>query len=177
MKKIIFIISILFAIEIQAASLWLVNPSIDSLGTQSFKIYQSLSSEKFVEKYKLIKIDINKLQDGQEFQLDLFDNRTYTAIRNKFVERGEISFGWFGELKELEDSQVVLSVVDGELAGQIISSEGSYKISYVGDENYLLYKINSSGYLPEGHPMTKPKMSGESQKKKVKKKPMTDGIK
>jgi len=86
------------------------------------------------------------------FSLNLFNDVTYVAdlIRSEKTANGLI---WIGRLRGVEMSQVVLSLTNGILSGNITMPSARYHIRYAGGGAYEVQEIDTSKY-PLDHPET-----------------------
>jgi len=94
--------------------------------------------------------------------LNLFNDVTYVAdfIRSEKTENGMI---WIGKLRGVDLSQVVLSVTNGILAGNITMPSARYHIRYAGGGTYEVQAIDTSKF-PKDHqdtPLIPPYIPGD----------------
>jgi len=68
--------------------------------------------------------------------MELFDGRTIVIDLQKVVERGENNYTWFGKVRGVPGGEVILTMVDGYLTGQIhVSDKNAQKIGVYGVES------------------------------------------
>ncbi|MBN1810261.1 MAG: hypothetical protein JXA14_00335, partial [Anaerolineae bacterium] len=85
--------------------------------------------------------------------LNFFADAVYTAV----LDRVEISalgaFSWIGNLEGVELSQVILTVKDGVMVGNVVGPGLFYQVRYVGDGVHAIREVDQAAFPPEAEPI------------------------
>jgi len=85
--------------------------------------------------------------------LNVFPDIEFSATRERLEFRSEKNYTWFGTLDGIELGHVVLTVVDGDLAGNISFPGGFYEVRPIGSGNFAVYEIDQSAFPDEAPPI------------------------
>ena len=85
--------------------------------------------------------------------LNLFEDAFFVARTNRVERRSETRFSWFGHIEGEENSQVILVVEDGILAGNITLYGHIYHVRFIGDGVHAVQEIDQSGFPDEAPPI------------------------
>jgi len=137
--------------------------------TEDVKVQQS----PFIVRSRLVNIDFEllyKLQENltvepdEEHQLilNVFEGLEYTLIIQKIERNRSGSYSWYGQLRDIPMSQVVLVINENKVYGNISKTNFSYQIRHISDETHAIYKIDPTKFPPTSEPIIpnmKPKSS------------------
>ncbi|MBW3021336.1 zinc-dependent metalloprotease, partial [Candidatus Woesearchaeota archaeon] len=99
------------------------------------------------------------LSDGAEsLVLNLFNSISFTAIKDRFEVRSTNQYTWFGRIEGMKHSQVILTVENGSMAGNITFPYGTYEVRNVGNGVHAIYEINQEAFPEEAPPALAPIM-------------------
>ena len=88
--------------------------------------------------------------------LNLFDDVSFTAIKDRIEVRSEGRYTWYGHIDGIKHSQVILAVEDGSMAGDISVSGDLYEIRPIGEGIHAIYEIDQSAFPPDAEPIPVP---------------------
>lgn len=86
-------------------------------------------------------------RDGIE--LHLFPDVVVQAEKSYVELRGDESYSWFGRVQGDPESNVILSVVDGKLAGMVMQDGKMFRINTLASGNYEITEVDQSSFPPE----------------------------
>lgn len=97
--------------------------------------------------------------------LNLFDDATYTAIRERVERRDPGRYTWFGSVESVADSQVILVIENGHVAGNIRVAGKLYQIRDFGTEQPApaVIELDQSAFPDEMDPVVPQDMLNESR--------------
>ena len=118
----------------------------------------------FIVRSRLVNVDftlLSKLQENlmeepdEEHQLvlNVFENLEYTLIIQKIERNRSGSFSWYGQLKDIPRSQVVLVINEEKVFGNISKANFSYQIRHISEESHAIYEIDPSKFPPTSEPI------------------------
>jgi hypothetical protein len=81
--------------------------------------------------------------------LNLFEDVTFTAVRDRLEMNASGSFSWVGHLNGIAYSEVILTVKDGILIGNVALPQALYQIRYVRDGVHEIAHINQAAFPPD----------------------------
>lgn len=81
--------------------------------------------------------------------LNLFNDVTVTAVRDRLELNPSGSFSWIGHLNDIPYSEVILVVSDGILGGNIALPQALYQVRYVKDAVHEIVQINPAAFPPD----------------------------
>jgi hypothetical protein len=89
--------------------------------------------------------------------LNLFDDAVYTAILSRIETSQTGSLSWIGYISGMDNSQVILVVLNQNMSGTIALPKAVYRVRFAGEGEHVIEQINQAG-LPkqEEPPMTTP---------------------
>ena len=94
---------------------------------------------------------------AKELAVTLFDGEMATIEHQQVDQRGPQSYTWYGQVKGYPESQVVLTVVDGQIDGSIMMFDSAarsgafYQIRSAADGSQSLRLIDQNAFPPD-HP-------------------------
>ena len=88
--------------------------------------------------------------------LNLFNDVSFTAMNNRIEVRAENRYTWYGHIKGMAHSQVILVVEDGSMAGDIRVSGDLYEIRPIGEGIHAIYEIDQSAFPQDAEPIPVP---------------------
>ncbi len=130
------------------------------LSEKAVKALRRHDEDKSLRRYKITKVNTKLLEDTSTrvapLSLELFDGKTITIDKMKMDNRAGDNYTWYGKIREFEKGEAVLTVVNGQLAGQVTlvdevtHTSGTYTIESVDGELYTLQEHDYSN-IPD-HP-------------------------
>lgn len=136
---------------------------------------QDIEAQKspFIVRSRLVSVDFELLSNLQEnlatepdkehqLLLNVFEGLEYTLILQKIERNRSGSYSWYGQLKDIPMSQVVLVINKNRVFGNISKLNFSYQIRHISDETHAIYEIDPSKFPPTSEPIIpnlKPKAS------------------
>ncbi len=106
-----------------------------------------------------VTIDLEQLsgpgipEGADSILLNLFDNVSFVASKNRLERRAADRYTWFGSLQEVESSQVVLAVEQGDMAGNITANGRMYQIRSAGTSAHTIREVDPSLFPDEADPV------------------------
>ena len=85
--------------------------------------------------------------------LNLFNDVSLIAIKERIEKRSPTKYTWFGHLRGIKDSQVILVVEEGHMAGNITFDGEMYQVRSIGNGVHAIYEIDQSAFPEEGEPL------------------------
>jgi hypothetical protein len=118
----------------------------------------------FIVRSRLVSVDFELLsvlqenltaEPDEEHQLilNVFGDLEYTLIIQKVERNRSGSYSWYGQLKDIPRSQVVLVVNEEKVFGNISKANFSYQIRHISEENHAIYEIDPSKFPPTSEPI------------------------
>ncbi|HHB79220.1 MAG TPA: T9SS type A sorting domain-containing protein [Saprospiraceae bacterium] len=97
--------------------------------------------------------DFNQMKYDNVLKLPLFDSAEdiLTCVKIRTEERSERNYTWFGDAEGYGESNIILTVSGGFLAGRIHYNGEVFTIRSVGGDLYALIKVDPSS-LPQDEP-------------------------
>ena len=119
-------------------------------------------ADRSVARQRLVAVDFRYLdpqspEAATELGVELFDGQIATIELQQIDRRGAQSYTWYGQVKGYAESQVVLTVVDGQIDGSILMLDSAkrggavYQIHSAADGSQVLREINQDAFPPD-HP-------------------------
>ncbi len=95
-------------------------------------------------------------EPGDEIQLILnfFSGFEFTTLIDKIRKNRSGSYSWYGKIKDIPMSQVVLVVKDNMVLGSISKPNFSYQVRYITEGIHAVYEIDPSKFPPTSKPVT-----------------------
>ncbi len=122
-----------------AANLFSDVPSSDSLSSHQDTLDATVVGS------RNIRINFDALKDVS-IGLTLFEGKSYTALMDRSEKRSSSSYTWFGSIVGVDNSQVILTVEKGSMAGNITLPSGFYQIRDKGNGMHTVQKIDQSAF-------------------------------
>lgn len=92
--------------------------------------------------------------DGEhELILNVFMGLEYTVILEKIEENRSGSYSWYGKLKDVPMSQVVLVIKNNMVFGNISKPKLSYQVRHLSGKAHAIYEIDPSKFPPTSEPI------------------------
>ena len=105
------------------------------------------------ERRRFVFVNVDLLDD-QSVLLNLFDDVSVVAVRDRVVGRGWGSFTWFGHVDGVAHSSVILTVRDGALGAGVIDWPGAlFELNATPDGRIVIEKINELDLPPHVDPI------------------------
>jgi hypothetical protein len=92
-------------------------------------------------------------QGEDKIILNFFSDVTFTAIKDRMEKRGPNRYTWFGRIKGVKHSQVILTVENGSLAGNITLDGQMYQVRDIGNGMHSVREIDQSAFPDEFPPI------------------------
>ena len=110
-----------------------------------------------------VKIDFDLLGDARGFrrapqkgrqslELNLFPDTSFTAVVDK-IEPHPKGYSWIGQVQGVQDSIVILTVLDNVVAGNVTVSGTSYQIRHIEAGVHAIREVDPEAARPEGEPI------------------------
>jgi hypothetical protein len=90
---------------------------------------------------------------GETLRLELFEDESIEAVRDRLVPTGSDGFTWIGRALGDEESSVVLSVFRGVLSASLRLASGQYRIRREGAGLHRIEEVAPSSEPPERQPL------------------------
>jgi hypothetical protein len=94
-------------------------------------------------------VNIGALQGEDIITLNFFDDVSFTAIKDRLEKRGANRYTWFGSIKGLKHSQVILTVENGSIAGNITVDGQVFQVRGIGNGIHSVREIDQSAFPDE----------------------------
>ena len=85
--------------------------------------------------------------------LNLFDDISFQTIKDRFERRSSTGYSWFGRIAGISISQVILTVEDDVLAGNILADGELYQVRAVHEGIHAIRRIDQSQFPEEAPPI------------------------
>ena len=82
------------------------------------------------------------LEPVERFTLNLFADRTYTAVLDELVKRTNRRYAWIGHLQDDADSSVVFMVRGRVAAGTVRIGEEYFRIRFAGNGHHSIQEVD-----------------------------------
>ena len=113
---------------------------------------------------RLVKLEMSFLSDPKEdfiaepdseipLILNFFPATEFSALIYKIEKNRSGSYSWYGKLKNVPMSQVILVVKNDAVYGNISKPNFTYQIRHVADGLHFVYEIDPSKFPPAGEPV------------------------
>lgn len=135
-------------------------PSDSAVSAAEAKVLQKdMSAEQkdpTIIRSRYTKINLGALADNQ-IGLKLFNDAYTTIEKTRIEQRSRNNYTFYGKVEQVEDSEVLLVVEEGKLAGIIRMGTKLYQIRNVNEDFYTIREINQ-GALPHGKGIPAPQV-------------------
>jgi hypothetical protein len=88
--------------------------------------------------------------------LNIFDDVSFSSIKDRLERRSEKSYTWFGHTEGREYSHAILTVESNAMAGSITFEKKTYQIQELGDGIHAIYEIDPSVFPEDAPPIVPP---------------------
>jgi len=102
---------------------------------------------------RYVHVNFNYLKEAEPIVLNLFDHVSVTVVRERLERRSESRYSWFGHVDGMEHSSVVLTIENGNMAGNVTIDGKIYQVRPVGDGVHSVREIDQSAFPPEAPPI------------------------
>ena len=102
---------------------------------------------------RYVHVDFDYLKEVESIVLNLLSDVSETAVRERVEKRSESRYSWFGRIDGMEHSSVVLTVEDGNMAGNITINGKIYQVRPAGSGIYSIREIDQSAFPSEAAPI------------------------
>jgi hypothetical protein len=109
--------------------------------------------DKTIVQIRYVKVNFEYLEEAESIVLNLFNDVSVTAVRERVERRSKSRYSWFGRVDGMEHSSVVLTIEDGNMAGNITIDGKIYQVRPAGDGIHSIREIDQSGFPPEAPPI------------------------
>ncbi|MBC8285802.1 MAG: hypothetical protein H8E32_18465 [Nitrospinae bacterium] len=134
---------------------------LTSENTQDLKAKQGPT----IVRSRFVNIDFSLLSDPEKnfvaetdgeipLILNVFPSKEFSAQIYKIEKNRSGSYSWYGKLKDVPMSQVILVVNRGRVYGNISKPNFTYQIRHIADGIHAIYEIDPSKFPPDGEPIT-----------------------
>jgi len=108
---------------------------------------------------RTVRIDFSRLgtrgDAARTLRLNLFEDAQYEAVLDR-IDATADGFVWTGHVSGIEHSTVSLASVDGVMSGLIQTADGTFTVSYAGDDVHAVTQIDQSALPPDAEPAIPP---------------------
>ena len=77
---------------------------------------------------RYVQVNFDYLKEADSVVLNLFENMTFTAVKDSIDRRSEHQYSWFGHIDDMEQSSTVLIIDNGIMVGNIRIDGKFYQI-------------------------------------------------
>jgi hypothetical protein len=102
---------------------------------------------------RLVTVDLAQLGAADRLVLNFFADAVYTAALDRVESSSLGAFSWVGNLEGVEFSQVILTVKDGVMVGNVVAPGMFYQVRYVGDGVHAVREADQATFPPEAEPI------------------------
>jgi hypothetical protein len=100
-------------------------------------------------RWRFVRVDLDRLTELESIVLNLFDDVTITAVREKVEHRSEGRYTWFGEVPGEEFNSVILTIENGDLVGGVRTDGKVYDVRPLGNGFHKVCQLDLSAF-PRG---------------------------
>jgi hypothetical protein len=98
---------------------------------------------------RYVHVSFDYLKEAKPIVLNLFNNVSVTAVQERVERRSGSSYSWFGRIDGMKHSSVVLTVENGNIAGNITINGEFYQVRPAGDRIHSIRQIDQSAFPDE----------------------------
>ena len=108
---------------------------------------------------RLVTVDLTQLGAPEaagvadRLALNFFPDAVYTAVLDRVETNSLGAFSWVGSLEGVALSQVILSVKDGVMIGNVVAPGMFYQVRYAGDGVHAIREADQAAFPPELPPI------------------------
>ena len=125
----------------------------DAPGTAEMKQGEAAPDPTVIRSRNVNVVNLDALQGEDTITLNLFSDVSFNAVKDRLEKRGTGGYTWFGSVEGVKDSQVILTVENGGMAGNITVDGQMYQVRDTGSGIHSVREIDQSGF-PECFPPT-----------------------
>ena len=115
---------------------------------------QSLKSQdSTIIRSRYVRVNFDYLTETDSIVLNLFSNVSEKAVRESVERRSESRYSWFGRIGGMKHSSVVLTVEDGNMAGNITVDGKTYQVRSIENGIHAVREFDQSKLPPEVPPI------------------------
>lgn len=108
------------------------------------RLIKKMIDEPFVKQARLVRVDLDPIErNDQVMVLNLLEDLSLLAVRERVTTRPD-GYSWFGHLSRIKHSRVILTVTEGDLAGNITFPGTMIQIRPAGNGLHLIREIDQS---------------------------------
>ena len=163
----------LFFLATALIMVWNAN-ALEAESSKSFPPYLFLTAENTedvqvqqnptIVRSRLVNVDFSLLPDPEEnfiaepdgeiqIILNFFPWVEFTALIYKIEKNRSGSYSWYGKLKDVPMSQVVLVVNQNRVFGNISKLKTTYQVRHITNGIHAVYEIDPTKFPPDGEPI------------------------
>jgi hypothetical protein len=95
-------------------------------------------------RYVLVNFDY--LKESETIVVNLFNDVSVTAVRDRIEKRSESRYTWFGQVPGRGYTSVILTVENGDMAGYISINGKVYQVRPLGNEIHVVSELNPCAF-------------------------------
>lgn len=100
---------------------------------------------------RYVRVNLDYLKESESIVLNLFNDISVTAVRDRIEKRSESRYTWFGQVSGRGYSSVILTVEDGDMAGHILIDGKQYHVRPLGNEIHAVRELDPCAF-PSDNP-------------------------
>jgi hypothetical protein len=126
-------------------------------------------SDPTVVRSRWVRVDFDLLrgdslsEGASSIVLNLFDDISFQTIKDRFERRSSTGYTWIGRIAGTSISQVILTVEDDVLAGNILADGEPYQVRAVHEGTHAIRRIDQSQFPEEAPPIPAPIPSDKAE--------------
>jgi Metallo-peptidase family M12 len=121
-----------------------------NLSTDAFNMKQvQEKQDPTLVQSRYVYVNFDYLNKADSIVLNLFQNISVKAVRDRLERRFETRYSWFGRVDGIEQSSVILTIEDGTMAGNITIDGKFYQVRPSGDGIHSIREIDQSAFPGE----------------------------
>ena len=143
---------------------------IDADGAQVLPLQMGMAiSDPTIVRSRWVRVDFDLLrgdslsEGASSIVLNLFDDISFQTIKDRFERRSSTGYTWFGRIAGTSISQVILTVEDDVLAGNILADGELYQVRAVHEGIHAIRRIDQSQFPEEAPPIPVPIPSDKTE--------------
>jgi len=98
---------------------------------------------------RYVRVNFDYLKKAKAIILNLLPDLSETAVRERMEKRSESRYSWFGHIAGIKHSSVVLTVEDGNMAGNVTIDGKLYQVRPAGGANHSIREIDQKAFPQE----------------------------
>jgi hypothetical protein len=99
---------------------------------------------------RYVHVNYDYLKESESIIVNLFEDVSAIAVRNRIEERSESQYTWFGQVPDRGLTSVILTVEDGDMAGFISFDGKVYQVNPLGNEIHTVRELCPCDFPPDG---------------------------